>query len=237
MNEQLNRISDKIGQLKMLDKNFILFGSQKHRYKLNPTISVDKIHQFEQTYNVTLPKEYVEFITILGNGGVGPYYGLEPFENCLFDDLDYKRTDSLLNPSKPFLHTEPWNLEFSTSSDEEENEEEYEKEYAKFEEQYFDKEQMNGVIAICNLGCAVSLNLVVNGQEYCNIWTDDRGSDNGIYPSHELGNKDKISFLNWYELWLDNSFKEINGKLIGQKEITNTEQQEKESKKQWWKLW
>ena len=31
--------------------------------------------------------------------------------------------------------------------------------------------------------------------------------------------------------------KEINEKLIGQKEITNTEQQEKERKKQWWKLW
>ncbi len=237
MNEQLNRISDKIGQLKKLDKNFTLFGSHKHRYKLNPTITLDKIRQFEQTYNVALPIDYVEFMTTLGNGGVGPYYGLEPFENCLFDDLEYKRTDSLLNPSKPFFHTEPWNLEFSTAIDEDENEEEYEKEYAKFEEQYFDKQQINGVIAICNFGCAVSLNLVVNGQEYGNIWTDDRGSDNGIYPSYELGNKDKISFFNWYELWLDNSLKEINGKLIGQKEITNTEQQEKENKKQWWKLW
>lgn len=228
MNEQLNRISDKIGQLKKLDKNFTLFGSQKHRYKLNPTISLDKIHQFEQTYNVKLPIEYLEFVTTLGNGGIGPYYGLEPFENCLFDDLDDKRTDSLLNPSKPFLHTEPWNLKFSTTIDEEE--------YSKFEEQYFDKEQMNGVIAICNFGCAVSLNLVVNGQEYGNIWTDDRGSDNGIYPSYELGNKEKVGFLDWYELWLNNSLKEINSKLIEQREIINTQQQEKE-KKPWWKVW
>lgn len=235
MKEQLTRISDKIQQLRKLDKSFTLFGSQKHKYKLNPTISIGKVRQFEQAYNVTLPKDYVEFITTLGNGGAGPYYGLEPFENCLFDDLDYKRTDSLLNPSKPFLHTEPWNLEFSTTIDEEDNEEEHEKEYTKFEEQYFDKEQMNGVIAICNFGCAVSLNLVVNGQEYGNIWTDDRGSDNGIYPSHELGNKDKVSFLNWYELWLDNSLNEINSKQIGQMEIISTPQQE--NKKPWWKLW
>jgi hypothetical protein len=237
MNEQLKRISDKIGQLKKLDKSFTLFGSQKHRYKINPAISIDRIRQFEQTYDVTLPKEYVEFMTTLGNGGIGPYYGLEPFENCLFDDLDYKRTDSLLNPNKPFLHTEPWNLEFSTTIDAEENEDEYEKEYSKFQEQYFDKEQMNGVIAICNFGCAVSLNLVVNGQEYGNIWTDDRGSDNGIYPSHELGNKGKISFLNWYELWLENSLKEISGKLIGQKEIISTVQLDNENKKPWWKVW
>ncbi|MBX9783441.1 MAG: SMI1/KNR4 family protein [Chitinophagaceae bacterium] len=237
MNVQLNRISEKIGQLKKLDKHFALLGSQKHKYKLNPTILLDKVRQFEQTYNVTLPKDYVGFITTLGNGGVGPYYGLEPFENCLFDDLDYKRIDSLLNPSKPFLHTEPWNLKFSTTIDQDENEDEYEKEYSKFEEQYFDKEQINGVIAICNYGCAISLNLVVNGQEYGNIWTDDRGSDKGIYPSHELGNKDKISFLDWYELWLDNSLNEIKSNLFGQNVKANVKQQGKNNEKSWWKIW
>jgi len=219
-----------------LDKNYILFGSEKHQYKINPAISLDKIRQFEVTHKVTLPKDYVEFLTKIGNGGVGPFYGLEPIQNSLYDDLDYKLPDSLLNPSKPFLHTEPWNLEFQTSIDESENEEGYEKERVIFEEKYFDKEQMNGVLAICNFGCAVSLNLVVNGQEYGNIWTDDRGSDNGIYPSYELGNKDRISFLNWYELWLDNSRKEINDKFIRQDEKKGIEQQVKENKKPWWKI-
>ena len=186
---------------------------------------------------MTLPKEYVEFITIIGNGGVGPFYGLEPFENCLFNDLDYKRPNSLLNPSEPFLHTEPWNLDFTTTIDEKENEAEYEKEYSKFEEQYFAKEQMNGVIAICNYGCGVSLNLVVNGQEYGNIWTDYRGSDNGIYPSDELGNKDKISFFNWYELWLDNSLNEIKGKQSLSDKQSETIKIQTEGKKSWWKIW
>lgn len=237
MNERLNRISDKIEQLRKLDKYFILFGSEKHRYKLNPTISLDIIRQFEQNYNVTLPKDYVEFITTIGNGGVGPYYGLEPFENCLFNDLDYKRPDFLLNPSKPFMHTEPWSLEFSTIIDEEENEEDYEKEYSKFQEQYFDNEQMNGVIAICNYGCGISLNLVVNGEEFGHIWIDDRGNDGGIYPSKEFGNENKISFLNWYELWLDSSFKEINENLNEQKKIKNIQQEEIENKSPWWKFW
>jgi hypothetical protein len=102
MNEQLFGIQDKIEQLKNLDKNFSLFGSQKHKYKINPIISLDKIRHFELTYNLTLPTDYVEFITTISNGGVGSFYGLEPFENCLFVDLDYKSTDSLLNPSKPF---------------------------------------------------------------------------------------------------------------------------------------
>lgn len=228
MHEQINRIIKKIGQIKNLDKDFRLFGSQNHKYKINPTISIDNVKQFEQAHNVTLPKEYFEFITKIGNGGVGPFYGLEPFENCLYDDLDYKRSDSLLNPSKPFSHKQAWNMEFETRIDEDKNEKEYENELSKFEEKYFNKELMNGVIAICNFGCGVNLNLVVNGQEYGNIWTDDRGSDNGIHPSNELGNKDKITFLNWYELWLDNSLNEI-GKFSTSKEKQDT--------KPWWKIW
>src|SRR5437868_5355597 len=109
MNEQLQRIKTKLKELKRLDKGFALFGSPRHQYQLNPTLSLEKIQQFEQTHYVKLPREYVQFLTELGNGGAGPFYGLEQFENALFDDLDYKHRNSLLNPSKPFLHTEPWN--------------------------------------------------------------------------------------------------------------------------------
>lgn len=237
MTEQLNRIREKIEQLKSLDSNLTLFGSQKHRYKINPTISLDKIKQFETAHKVTLPKDYVEFLTKIGDGGVGPFYGLEPFADVLFADLDYKRLDSLLNPSQPFKHTEPWNLEFQSSVYSHENEEQYERERLKFEERYFDKEQMNGVLAICNYGCAVSLNLVVNGQEYGNIWTDDRGSDNGIYPSTELGNKDKIGFLDWYEMWLDNSLSEITVKNGTTEKQHGKEIIQSKDKKPWWKIW
>ena len=54
--------------------------------------------------------------------------------------------------------------------DEVENEEEYENQYEVFSETYFDSKHVNGLIAICNYGCGISLNLVVNGQEYGNIW-------------------------------------------------------------------
>ena len=211
MNEQLERIKNKIEQIKLLDVNCTLFGSNKHKYQLNPILSETEIRNFEITHNVTLPSEYIEFLTKIGNGGAGPFYGLEKFENALFDDLDYKRPNSLLNPSEPFPHQEPWNLEFKPTVSEK-NKEEYEKQY--FE---FSQDLMNGVIAICNYGCGISLNLVVNGEEYGNIWSDHRGNDGGICPSFELENKGKITFLNWYELWLDNSFKEISAKTAGNK--------------------
>ncbi len=209
MLEQLDRIKLKLKQLKKLDRGFIIFGSQKHKYKLNPTLSTDIVTRFELKHNIKLPDGYIQFLTFIGNGGAGPFYGVEPLSNVLFDDLDYKRSNSLLSPKNPFVHQEPWNLEFGPTVDEEENEEEYDRQREEFEEKYYEKDQMNGAIAICNFGCAVSLNLVVNGQEYGHIWTDDRANDNGIHPSHELGNMNKINFLSWYELWLDNSIKEI----------------------------
>lgn len=238
MEVQLERIKNKLKQLKGLDKGCSLFGSNKHRYQLNPTIPIEKVRQFEIKHQITLPTDYVEFVTIIGNGGAGPFYGVEPLENSLFDDLDYKRPDSLLNPARPFLHTEPWNLTFEPTVDEDENEKEYERQLEAFEELYFDKEQMNGVIAICNYGCAISLNLVVNGKEYGNTWTDDRGSDNGIYPSSELGNEHRITFLNWYELWLDNSLKELDSAYssVGAKDTEHL-QTDNNRKKPWWKLW
>ncbi|WP_142685425.1 SMI1/KNR4 family protein [Chitinophaga polysaccharea] len=207
MNEQLERIKAKLAQLKSSDPNYKLFGASTHQYKLNPTISMEVVRQFELTHHIDLPDGYTAFLTKIGNGGAGPYYGLERLEDALFDDLDYKRPGNLLNPAKPFLHTAPWNQTFTLTVEVEEDEEEYERQRMEFEKEYFDRQQMNGVIAICNFGCAVRLNLVVNGQEHGNIWTDDRSSDNGIHPSYELGNKDKISFLDWYELWLDKSLK------------------------------
>jgi len=237
MNEQIASIKAKINQLKKLDKSYSLFGSQKHKYRLNSTLPINKIKQFELTHKINLPNEYVAFLMNIGNGGAGPFYGLEPLENSLFDDLDYKRPDSLLNPSEPFLHVEPWNLKFNPTV-EEENEEEFQKQLSLHEEKYYAPEQRNGVLAICNYGCAVSINLVVNGKEYGKIWTDDRGSDGGIYPSHELGNENKITFLNWYELWLDNSFKELGHKPSTPDTIA-TEIAEKDGHrgKPWWKIW
>ena len=135
----------------------------------------------------------------------GPYYGLEPLENCLFADLDYKREIDLLDPSKPFSLVEPWNEDFDSIDFE--NEEEYQK----FEEQYFDNKWINGLVRICNFGCGVSLNLVVNGAEYGNIWVDDRCNDGGIYPDPYFKKVGRIDFICWYEHWLDESINKLSG--------------------------
>ena len=207
---QIDRIKEKLKLLKNLDTGLSLFGASKHQYKLNRPLDPEIIKRFETNSRIKLPEEYIKFLIEIGNGGAGPYYGLEPLENSLFQDLDYKKPDFLLNPSAPFIHTNAWNMNFQPTVDEDENEDEYEKQFEAFQEEYYDPKHMTGAIAICNFGCAVSLNLVVNGKEYGNIWTDDRSSDYGIHPSQELGNANRITFLDWYERWLDNSLSKLN---------------------------
>jgi hypothetical protein len=202
---QIERIKEKLKLLKKLDPGYSVFGASAHSYVLKRSLSIDDIQRFEKDNSIKLPIEYVQFLTMIGNGGAGPFYGVEPLENCLYQDLDYKRPGELLIPSRPFIHTSAWNMEFEPTVDDEDDEDEYESQRKSFDEEYYDPKHINGTIAICNYGCAVTLYLIVNGNEYGNIWIDDRASDQGIRPSEELGNSGRITFLDWYEKWLDNS--------------------------------
>lgn len=193
----------KLSQLKELDSKKDVFGATSHMYSINGAKTEAELQAFEQRNGIKLPEDYRMFLLKIGDGGAGPYYGLETLENSLYVDLDYKREDDQLDPSKPFMLSEPWNMTFEgdLSSEQKRNE---------FQEAYSHNRWVNGLLRICNYGCGVSLNLVVNGAEYGNIWVDDRGNDGGIYPDAYFGQKDRTQFLNWYELWLDISIKEVN---------------------------
>jgi hypothetical protein len=197
---QLDRIKFKLNILKIQDSNYLLFGAAHHRYQLNPPLSMDTIRRFEALHDIKLPTGYVEFLSKIGNGGAGPFYGLEPLENGLFTDLDSKNPDLLLNLHAEFPHTEAWNIDMPPES---EDDALYDQQIEDYYQTYYDPHHMNGALAICNYGCAVSIHLIVQGKEYGHIWTDDRSGNAGIYPSKELGNDRRVTFLDWYERWLD----------------------------------
>lgn len=169
---------------------------------LNAVMTEQSLGEFELEHHIKLPEGYRDFLKYMGNGGAGPYYGLEPLGNGLFMDLDYKDRSGKINPSLEFGFTDAWNLPISKYEDTI-TDEEYELLIQKREQEYFDPKWTNGLLRICNFGCGVSINLVVNGPEYGHIWVDDRCNDGGVYPDHYFGNKERLGFLDWYELWLD----------------------------------
>lgn len=98
LKEQLDRIRRKLPQAAEADPEYRVFGASKHRYKLNEPLSIDELRRFEQAHGITLPEPYAAFLTGLGNGGAGPYYGIHPLGKKQSIDLDLIDEPSPLRP-------------------------------------------------------------------------------------------------------------------------------------------
>ncbi len=205
--KKIGDIRRKLSLLCRKDKGLKVFGASRHQYKLNSILSEEDIQNFEDRFSITLPEEYRKFLLCIGNGGAGPYYGLETLEDSLYADLDYKHPNEFVNPSIEFPFTAPWNMKF-------EADEKDDTAYKDFEKEYFSEKWETGILRLCNYGCGVYLNLVVNGKEKGHIWVDDRGNDGGIYPDIFFDQEERTTFLDWYLLWLDRSINEISGGKI-----------------------
>ena len=92
--EEIKAIGKLVQRLRAVDKNFRVFGSEQHKYKFGPTLSEAELRAFEVSNGCKLPEDYRQFLATIGNGGAGPFYGLEPL-GTFGRDL-----------SKPFLLTE-----------------------------------------------------------------------------------------------------------------------------------
>ena len=64
--------------LRSVDRDFRVFGSEKHKYRLGPVLSESTLSDFESNHSVRLPEDYRRFLATIGNGGAGPFFGLEP---------------------------------------------------------------------------------------------------------------------------------------------------------------
>lgn len=218
MDEQTERIKSKLTRLKELDSEFEQFGADKHEYNLNPSLTLNEIKQFEAQHQVNLPEEYVAFLTTIGDGGAGPFYGIHTLTDSriMYFDNSALAQHSYFELSKPFPYTESWNVEKELAEMDEKIEQAYENGNEALEEQLLAEKSAlvdlpqhdYGRLNISDYGCGITISLIITGEEKGNMWTDDRVNDGGIYPSAELENTGKISFLNWYELWLDNTIKE-----------------------------
>ena len=62
------------------DPDNLVFGAEKHKYQFNKTIDIGTVQNFEKRTGITLPEDYKEFLTKVGNGGAGIDYGLYSIE-------------------------------------------------------------------------------------------------------------------------------------------------------------
>lgn len=178
-----------------------------HGFQLLPPIPETEVVEFERRHRITLPEDYRQFVTCVGNGGAGPFYGVFPLGQMddNFDLQDWQEEDGLVGVlSEPFPLSEEWN-DLTAMPDAEQadtDELEYEKQMEAFDQRYWSASLVNGAIPICHEGCAIRIWLVVSGPQSGSLWEDRRSELKGLMPLRLIDGS-RATFETWYDEWMD----------------------------------
>ena len=135
--ERFEIIKEKLKELRNLDKRYSIFGSSRHRYQLNDTLTEKEIGQIETENKIVLSDDYKAILKHLGNGDAGCGYGLEKI--------------SLKNINPPYIGTakllrnweDPENVDYDM----------------------VELDEISGYIKLFDYGCGMEYCLIVNGEE------------------------------------------------------------------------
>lgn len=199
----LEKISNKLKELKGLDFDFKIFGAASHKYIFNAVISENELSLFESKYDIKIPEDYRQFLKSFGNGGCGPGSGIFKLETGIYDIPLNKKQSEIIHLKKEFRFKTFWNLEdFSQYN------------YDVWENEYDKLKWADGMLRINHLGCGIYANLVLNGKEKGTIWIDSRTNEGGIYPTNYYNNELKNDFISWYLHWIESSIKELKANKL-----------------------
>lgn len=184
----------------VIDKRLELFGSNRHRYKLNPVISHKFVRDMENTFGFTLPEDYFRFITEIGDGGACVDYGIEPFSEFMQRGKDpiaerfydtYRK--SLREPFCPrkMLPNDIGHFGFTKEAYEKSPDDFFVLEYPEEDESLC---FTRGYLVLGTHGCQWDYGIVVTGEFRGKIFdTDNEGGFSFV----------AASFEEFYQTWLD----------------------------------
>lgn len=176
-------LRDLVQKASLADPERKVFGASSHQYKLNPVLPLEDVQAYQEKYHVELPSEYVFFITEVGNGGAGPYYGIYPL------NIDEPGVE---NVGAPFITSHltenQWvgKLQPICGEDREDCSD------ALYEQ--IEAEIQRGTYAVGTQGCTYESIVVVSGPEANRIFYIDVGWNYENVP-YDTG----MTFLEWYE--------------------------------------
>jgi SMI1/KNR4 family protein SUKH-1 len=89
LEEQLARVARKLRVVQQRPQGRKVLGEREHGFRLEPRLEEAEVQRFERSHGVALPEDYRAFVTRVGNGGAGPYYGLLPLQRWAAAPLEY----------------------------------------------------------------------------------------------------------------------------------------------------
>ena len=188
-NERIQGLAAKIKELASKDTEMKTFGASTygtgHHYRMNPVLPAHDLNDFQREYDVQLPRDYADFLTQIGDGGIGPYFGLLSLSDSVADNPGHKSRAFLASPFPLTEYFNPCNEDGNETDDD-----------------FFDDRYICGSIVLAHQGCGYYDRLVITGPQAGLVWSDGRVSDQGIAP---LG----CDFYTWYDQWVTDSLYEL----------------------------
>lgn len=184
-----------------MDEKYEMFGASRHRYVLNPPIRASFVRSVEERYGFRLPEDYFHFITEVGDGGAGPYYGIDSFVS-LVEQKSNPRAEEYAVAYRLSLAQK-----FTPRQMQADEVEEYaivtREYYEKNPKQYFVFDELlesdnlcetNGFLVLGTHGCQWDFGIVVSGERRGQIFDTDNEGGFGLVT---------YSFEEFYQEWLD----------------------------------
>ena len=186
--DRIESLAAKIAELSSRDAEMTTFGSSNygsgHHYRMREVLSIKELVAFESAFDVQLPRDYAAFLLKIGNGGIGPYYGLYSLSQSLSeDDGDWIR-EFLTSPFPLTALFNPCEVDDPATQDDP-----------------YDR-NLCGSIVLSHHGCGYYDRLVITGPQAGQVWSDFQAADQGIVPLH-------CDFYEWYDEWLNDSLRNL----------------------------
>ena len=186
-NEEIKR---RVAILAALDPQCRAFGANKHRYQLRPVLAGAELEALEARLGCTLPAQYRRFVSEIGDGGAGPFYGIHPVAATRATELGI-----------PFER--PVAVPLELDEDEEPG--------------VWWKWTDAGLLFLCDVGCGAGFWLVCAGKDRGHVWS--QGDSTDLVPelidgtTYERGTEEllatdrerHVEFLDWYVRWLEDA--------------------------------
>jgi hypothetical protein len=196
--ERLRAIRKGLAALAVGDRMLRLFGAGAHGYELNPKLPAESAAMFEERFGIELPSDYRAFLVQLGNGGAGPFYGVFRLGEFfgLKGHASWEGSELVGTPALSFPYAEGGAAPSAPRSVRGNEEEVKEAPSAA---------KVDGSLPICEEGFGLRDWLVVSGPEAGHVWHDKTAEGGGFLPWNRTSDGAPMSFLDWYEAWLEAS--------------------------------
>ncbi|MGN9908454.1 SMI1/KNR4 family protein [Phytohabitans sp. LJ34] len=172
--------------------------SRAHGYRLREPVDTATLDRAERAIGAPLPEGYRHFVSAVGDGGAGPYWGVVPLGEALErleDGLTALGRDCPLSADVDFgeLTGQPddWDAHVARL----ESDPSYQEHYDRLSETYVASPWVDGRLPLVDYGCGDWFFLVVRGPRRGTVWVDSVDGGTGLYCL-------EVDFPTFYARWL-----------------------------------